>query len=295
MKSMVLLGVLAACSGGTTNQPPPVGPTDPGPASGREGDAKLEARLRELEAGFASNKKTMEDKIAQLEADLDACRTKPIAAVPPVAPRPTRPGMLDPAKRYPVPVDDSPAIGPAGAPVTMVAAVQFPEPYTHRVWPTLVALHGEYKKDLRIVFKTFVVHPRATKSSIAACAAGMQRRLDKMEDAIFTAATDGGGPTRELDEAELRELARGLRMDLKLYDKDFVSCTAAVTRDIAMFKNLGQGAVPVFWINGRPLSGAQPIEEFRKMIDEEKTAAAADKARGGKPADYYDRVTNPTP
>jgi len=294
MKWMVLAGVVAAaCSGGTTSQPSPVGPADPAPTRAGSDDAKLEARLRELEAGFATNKKTMEDKIAQLETDLDACRAKPIAAAP-VAPRPVRPGMLDPAKRYPVPVDDSPAIGPANAPVTMVAAVQFPEPYTHRVWPTLVTLHGAYPKDLRIVFKTFIVHPRATKSSITACAAGMQRRLDKMEDAIYNAANDGG-PTRELDEAELRELARGLRMDLKLYDKDVVTCTAALVRDVAMFKNLGQGAVPVFWINGRPLSGAQPIEEFRKMIDEEKAAAAADKARGGKAADYYDRVTKPTP
>jgi predicted DsbA family dithiol-disulfide isomerase len=58
---------------------------------------------------------------------------------------------------------------------------------------------------------------------------------------------------------------------------------------------LGQRGVPAFWINGRHLSGAQPIESFRKLIDEEREKWKADKAKGGKLATYYDRITNAAP
>ncbi|MBA3458163.1 MAG: thioredoxin domain-containing protein, partial [Deltaproteobacteria bacterium] len=251
----------------------------------------LEKRIAALEAGPQSppaqkpkDPAALEEKIEDLQArvaDLQVQLAKRPTQPPPAAPKPPRAGALDPAQHYLVPVDDSPSVGPAAAPVTMVAAVQFPEPYTHKAWPVIVQLHRDYPKDLRIVFKGFVVHQKASASTIGACAAGHQRRLDKMEDAIYTAASDGGG-LREVTDGELRELARGLRLDLKQYDRDVTRCTAAVTRDALMFAKLGQNGVPTFWINGRPLSGAQPIEAFRTVIDEERTAAADDKARGGK-------------
>lgn len=264
----------------------------------------LEKRMVTLESASAESGVTgdppplvraLAEKIDRLEARIDDLQVQLAKRpTPPPAPSAPRYAQLDQAQHYQVPVDDSPSIGPAIAPVTIVAAVQFPEPYTNRVWPAIVTLHREYPKDLRIVFKSFIVHPKSTASSIAACAAAYQRRLDKMAEAIYMAATDNGG-MREVPDTELRELARSLRLDLKQYDRDVTTCTAALTRDVAMFTKLGQGAVPVFWINGRPLSGAQPIEAFRAIIDEEKTAAAADKARGGKPADYYERITGAKP
>jgi len=296
MRWTFALGVFVIACSGAANRPPPA---DPAPAPST-GEAQLDVRLRELERGFATNKQLLQDRIDALEVELDACRARPIAAAAAPAPPPRPRPSLDPAQHYLVPTDESPSVGPAAAPVTMVAAVQFPEPYTHRAWPTISALRTEYAKELRIVFKSFIVHPRATASSIAACAAGHQRRLAQMEGAIYTAASDAapGQPStglRELDDVELRELARGLRLDLKLYDRDLATCTSALTRDVAMFGKLGQSAVPVFWINGRPLSGAQPIEAFRKMIDEERTAAAADRASGGRADDYYERITGAKP
>ncbi|MDB4960446.1 MAG: oxidoreductase [Myxococcales bacterium] len=259
----------------------------------------LETRVATLEARDTpivvkpAEPTTVDDKIAQLQAKLETLQAEldKGAAAPP--PRPTR-AQLDENRAYPVPLDDSPAIGPAVAPVTMVAALQFPEPFTHRVFPTLVKLRATYKKELRIVVKSFIVHPRATMSSAAACAAGYQDRLARIEDAIYAAATDQGS-MRELPEAELREIARALRLDLKQYDRDLVLCTDAIKRDAAMFQKLGQSGVPGFWINGRPLSGAQPLESFTRVIDEELVKAKDDKARGGSAATYYERVTNKKP
>ena len=244
-------------------------------------------RIDQLEARIAD----LEDHLRALQAQLDR-----VAQAPHPPPRLPRRGP-DPSTIYAVPLDDSPAIGPASAPVTMVASLQFPEPYTHKVYPVLQQLRGEYAKQLRIVVKTYVVHPRATASSIAGCAAAYQGQLEAFELAIYDAAQQppptgapATGGLREIDPVESREIARALRLDLRAYDRDLATCTAAATRDQAQLARLGQSGVPMFWINGRPLSGAQGIEAFRALIEEELAKAKADRARGGKAADYYDRI-----
>lgn len=249
--------------------------------------------------------RALEQRVSMLEAQL----AKPVPAAepatkpPPVAPpdvarpAPIRRGFPDPATAYNVPLDDNPTIGPAAAPVTVVAVLQFPEPYTHKVMPTLEQLLREYPRDVRIVIKQYIVHPQSTTSSIAACAAAYQGAVVSMESAIWDAAVDPAQPgvRRQVDEAELRELARALRLDLEEYDRDFGTCTAAQVRDRPMLEKLGQHAVPGFWINGRYLSGAQPIESFRRLIDEEREKWKVDKASGGKAATYYDRITAGAP
>lgn len=236
----------------------------------------------------------LEQRVADLERELAAAKAQLAKAAPP--PRPMRP-QLDQQRHYRVPLDDSPALGPAQAPITIVAALQFPEPYTHKAWPTLMQLLAK-NRDVRIVVKNYVVHPRHARSSIAACAAAMQGELDRMEAALYDASSQpdptAQQPTyglREVPDGEAREIARALRVNLKQYDRDLVTCEAGQKRDIAMLSALGQGAVPVFWINGRPLSGAQPIESFEAILREEREAWKKAKAAGAKLGDYYEQVT----
>lgn len=267
--------------------------------------------------GEAARISALEQRVATLEAQVlvlgrpEARTERPSnadpapptpAPAPAPAPVPAARGLVpDPAKTYAVPLDDSPLLGSAGAPVTIVAALQFPEPYTHRVMPTLMQLRAEYKTDLRIVVKLYVVHPRATTSSIAACATAFQDALEAMDVAIWDAAQDPAlQPTpsaslRQLEDLELRELARALRLDLKQYDQDLATCKAGLARDTPVLSRLGLHGVPGFWINGRPLTGAQPIESFRKVIDEERQKWKADKARGGKASTYYERLIKGAP
>lgn len=260
----------------------------------------LEQRVATLEAQAAAAPVVAADVPAKRAPPAEIPEAPSPVPAPPTGGRP-RWASPDPATTYKVPLDDSPGIGPTVAPVTIVASLQFPEPYTHRVMPTLVQLRGEYRKDLRIVVKQFIVHPKSATSSIAACAAAYQDGLEAMETAIWDAAQDPAlqatpsSGMRELDEVELRELARALRFDLKQYDQDFVTCKTAQTRDRPMLDKLGQRGVPGFWINGRNLSGAQPIESFRKVIDEEREKWKADKAKGGNAATYYDRITKTAP
>ena len=207
----------------------------------------------------------------------------------------------DPTKTYRALIDDSPVIGPSPAPITIVASLQFPEPYTHRAMPTLLQLRRDYPRDVRLVVKLFIVHPKMTASSYAACASAYQDALEAMEIAIWDAAQDQtlapqpGGGMRSLDEVELRELARALRLDLKQYDQDVAACKTGHARDQAALGKLGQRGVPAFWVNGRYLSGAQQIDTFKKLIEEELDKYKADKAKGGKLATYYDRIMKNAP
>ncbi|MBA3464145.1 MAG: hypothetical protein H0T46_29590 [Deltaproteobacteria bacterium] len=282
--------VLASCNNGPTR--------DPADAS----------RIIALEQRVA----TLEAQLQQATARLDAARREreaaerviaptPVAGAAVAPPGPPRRGSPDPATTYNVPLDDSPGLGPSPAPITLVASLQFPEPFTHRVMATLMQLLNDYKRDLRIVVKLHIVHPRMTASSIAACASAYQGALEPMEIAIWDAANDQsmnqGAPSgmRSLDEMELRELARGLRLNLRQYDDDFAACKAGVARDTPVLSKLGQRGVPHFWVNGRPLSGAIPIASFKKVIDEELEIYKADKASGGKLTSYYERLTKNAP
>jgi predicted DsbA family dithiol-disulfide isomerase len=72
-------------------------------------------------------------------------------------------------------------------------------------------------------------------------------------------------------------------------DMHGTACGLEVTRDIAELTRLGQSGTPTFWINGRVIIGAQPIEQFEALIDDEKRKADLEIDDSGiKVDDYYD-------
>ena len=52
----------------------------------------------------------------------------------------------------------------------------------------------------------------------------------------------------------------------------------AIDKDIADGDDVGVNGTPAFFINGRMLSGAQPFEKFKEVIDEELKSSAQPKA-----------------
>jgi hypothetical protein len=58
---------------------------------------------------------------------------------------------------------------------------------------------------------------------------------------------------------------------------------------MAQLTKLGVGATPSFFINGRYMSGAMPIESFSTLVDEELVKATDAVKRGVKPERYYDQ------
>jgi protein-disulfide isomerase len=70
---------------------------------------------------------------------------------------------------------------------------------------------------------------------------------------------------------QLKQGAAKLRLDQASFDQclDSGKHHAVVQADYAGAEKLGVNSTPTFYINGRPLIGAQPYDAFKQVIDEE--------------------------
>lgn len=173
----------------------------------------------------------------------------------------------------------APAIGPAGAAVTLVEISDFECPFCQRASETIAELRRLYPEQLRVVFRNFPldqacnpllkrqIHENACAAARAAICAGAQgpEKFWQYAEKLFSGATE---PT------DLPEHAKALGLD----EASFAACqkepatAARIATDIEACSKAGVVAVPVFLINGRRLAGAQPIEAFKALIDEELRA-----------------------
>ena len=167
--------------------------------------------------------------------------------------------MLDPP-RTEVSADDDPANGPANAPVTIIEFSDFQCPYCSRVVPTIARLKDRYGDSIRIVFRDFPIaqlHPNAAKAAEAGACANEQGKFWQMHDLMF--ANQG-----QLDVPGLKQHAATLGLDSAAFEKclDSGKYTAEVQKDSADGEKAGVQSTPSFFVNGRPLIGAQPYEQF---------------------------------
>jgi protein-disulfide isomerase len=203
---------------------------------------------------------------------------------PQPAQRPDRP---DPSTVYAVPVGDSPRVGRDDAKVTIVEATDFACPFCYRVNPTINQLIEEYGDDLRVVYKNFLVNtPTATPPALASCAAHNQGKYYEMRQLIWE---KGFADNRNLGEENMKRLAGELGLDMGKFEADMSgeACQQVLRDDQALLRRLGTRGTPNFYINGRPLSGAQPIEQFRAVIDEELKKAEERISAGTPASEYY--------
>jgi len=218
------------------------------------------------------------------------------------APRPSRPS-LDASKTYAIKVDGFPAKGVADAKVTIVMFFDYATPYAERARTTLDELLQNYGKDLRIVYRTRLVHPtNAMAAALSLCAAHKVGKAIEMDSALWEKgfqprsfdATDidlGNGLQKCWDTPDGCKLAVQIATDLghdpKRFKTDMKSCVKFVQDDDADASTFLVNATPTFFINGRMLSGAQPAQNFSAIIDDE-LAKANDRIKKGTPrARYY--------
>lgn len=227
----------------------------------------------------------IDEKVAEIEDQLGAG----VPAGPPAPPPspPLRPGQPDPAAVYAVPVDGSPYIGPRYAKITIVKAFEFACPFCERTRPTIDQLMKDYGSDIRVVYKHLVVHPQtATIPAQAACAADQQGAWQGMMNLIWDKGYKAG---RDLSQANMEKLAGELGLDVGRLVADMQGiCPKVVAADQALMNKFGVRGTPGFFINGRFLSGAQPIAAFKTLIDEELDKANDRLRRGTRARDYYD-------
>ncbi|MEK6814462.1 MAG: thioredoxin domain-containing protein [Nitrospirota bacterium] len=218
-------------------------------------------KLRESAEGFLKKQKT-DKKAADYMERLKAKYNVKIVAEAPARPR------ID----LPKTASDAPGLGPDGAPVTIVEFSDFQCPYCARVSSDLLPqIRKTYGDKVRFVFRDFPLdsHREAVPAAVAARCAGRQGKFWEMHDKLFAGQKELGGVLYEkvgkeigLDEAKFSEC----RKDPKVAE--------AVRSDLRDGTKAGVGSTPTFFVNGLPVEGAIPFEEFRKVIDAELAATA---------------------
>ena len=145
-----------------------------------------------------------------------------------------------------------------------------------------------------MVYKNILIHPPARDFQLAGCAADKQGKFQKFETAMWK-LTDGG-PDRGgfkwapsgLNLKAVYKVAKRLRMNISKMEKDMKGiCVQQLARDQADMRRFGVRGTPGFFINGRYLGGAQPLDAFTRIVDEE---LAKFKRSGVKARNYYKSV-----
>ncbi len=163
-----------------------------------------------------------------------------------------------------VSVDDDPWIGGKRADVVIVAFSDFECPFCSRAASTMAELADEYGDDIKIVFRDFPLsfHANAHIAAEASECAHEQDMFWEMHDMIF-ANQDA------LDSDSLKSYAEEIGLDTDDFNEclDSGEMSDEVDADFADGASYGVQGTPAFFINGELISGAQPIENFRAIID----------------------------
>jgi protein-disulfide isomerase len=245
-----------------------------------EGARAQQSSSTELAADVAATKaelETLEARVAVLET---APKPDPLR-------RPIPPGSPDPAERYVVGIDDAFAEGPSDARVTIVMFSDFQCPFCGRVQATLSLLQTAYKDDVRLVAKhnPLPMHANAMAAARAAEAAGKQGKFWEMHDKLYEQA-------KALAQADLEGYAKDLGLDVARFrrDMDDAGVQSRIDAHVKQSSELGARGTPAFFINGRYLSGAQPLEAFKVIVDGELAKADVLIAGGVARARVYDEL-----
>lgn len=209
----------------------------------------------------------------------------PVAQRP--ATTPTRPRPTPDATVYRLPVEDSPARGPADALVTLVEFSDYQCPYCRTAHATVTQVEKKYAGKVRVVMKQYPLpfHPQARPGAQAAIAAGMQGRYWEMHDRLF-------GST-QLDPETLERYAKEIGLDVERWKRDQQDPRVAATiqRDMDLAGNVNVSGTPAFFVNGRRLpGGAAPLDAFTGLIDEELTRAEALVRQGVPASQVYAKI-----
>lgn len=191
---------------------------------------------------------------------------QPVTFIPPTQEQPT------PTGRFVVSPDDDPALGPEDAPVVIIEFSDYQCYYCGLfARETLYPLLNLYGDRVRFVYRDFVFYgPISLQAAISAECAHEQGAFWLYHDRLF-----------EQQDNLNAKLFFALAEELDLDVQAFARCASdpavedEVKADTADGQALGVRGTPTFYINGRVLVGAQSVNTFADIIDEELALAGS--------------------
>ncbi|WP_157008857.1 DsbA family protein [Agromyces laixinhei] len=174
--------------------------------------------------------------------------------------------------------DDPFAIGDVDAPVVLVEWADFRCPFCAVVTnQTLPTIFKEYVDTglVRYEFRDVAFFgEESVDAAVAARAAGEQGRFPEYLEALFAAAPEKGHPDMPREKLIGFATTAGVP-DLAKFEQDLdrADLHDAVLASTDAAQKLGVTSVPFFVAGDQVIAGAQPIENFRALLDEQLAAA----------------------
>lgn len=191
------------------------------------------------------------------------------AGVLPPTPRPT----LDPNVRYTIDEGGNPAIGPVGAPITLIEFGDFRCSFCKRFNDeTLRPLLDAYEGQIRFVYRDYpILGPDSLQAALAAECADDQGAFWPFHDRLYA---NPGNLTREAFLQYAAELGFDMDVFTSCYDEGVHE--PEVMADYNAGQSLGVvSGTPTFFLNGKLIVGAQPYQVFVNAIEAELAAIAS--------------------
>lgn len=159
-----------------------------------------------------------------------------------------------------------PSRGPDDAKVTIITFSDFECPFCGRAKDTVDQVMQAYAGKVRLVFRQFPLsfHPHAAKSAEASLCANEQGKFWEYHDELFK-------NQKSLEVPQLKEHAKSVGLEAAKFDSclDGNKFADQVKEDLEAGKTAGVSGTPAFFVNGIFISGAQPFDAFKRIIDEE--------------------------
>jgi protein-disulfide isomerase len=211
-------------------------------------------KVREQIRGYLRNQKIEAQKALFFESLRSKAKVATYLKPPPVF-------------RAEVSLVGDPFKGSEKAPVTIVKFEDFHCPFCKQVQPTFNELLSRYNGKVRLVHKDLPlesIHPQARQAAEAARCAYEQGKFWEYHDKLYA-----NSPKASAD--DLKSYAKEVDLNVDSFDRCLTSgkYKAVVQQDLKEGAQLGLTGTPTIFINGREISGNQPLEAFQAIIDEE--------------------------
>jgi protein-disulfide isomerase len=165
---------------------------------------------------------------------------------------------------YRAAVGESPSIGPHDAAITIIEFSDFACGFCVKVEYTLHQLDVLYPGQIRWVFRTLPLDADNILAAEAARAAHAQGHYLAMHQRLM--ALRG-----RVDRVDVETLAQDLGLNMAFFRKalDEQTYQSQVRDDERAAHQMGVSGTPMFFINGRALSGAAPLRTFTDIVEQE--------------------------
>ncbi|MGZ3712264.1 MAG: DsbA family protein [Bdellovibrionota bacterium] len=166
--------------------------------------------------------------------------------------------------------EGEPMWGNADAPIKVIEFADFQCYYCGQARERLAELKKTYGKKLQITFKHYPLpsHTEARPAAEASMCINEQGsdKFWKYYDVLFD-------NQKQWTEEDFKEYAKKVGADVAKFDECFKAkkYAAHIDKSVAEGQKLGVNSTPSFFVNSQLIKGAQPIAEFKEVIEQTAT------------------------